>query len=109
MRRCVMIRTLIADDHAVVGMGLRQVLSQAGDITVAAEAGTGQEVLDVVRTKHIDVVILDLSMPGGMGMEVLNKLKRDHPDLPVIVLSMHSEDQYGVLALKAGASGYVTK
>jgi DNA-binding NarL/FixJ family response regulator len=104
-----MIRTLIADDHAVVRMGLRQVLSQAGDITVAAEAGTGQEVLDVVRTKHIDVVILDLSMPGGMGMEVLNKLKRDHPDLPVIVLSMHSEDQYGVLALKAGASGYVTK
>ena len=104
-----MIRTLIADDHPVVRKGLRQVLADAGDITVSAEAETGQQVLDIIRSQPIDVVVLDIMMPEGTGMDTLRALKRDHASLPVVVLSMHAEEQYGVPALKAGASGYVTK
>ena len=104
-----MIRALIADDHAVVLKGLKQVLSDTPDITVAAEANTGQQVLDIVRAKPVDVVVLDIAMPDGNGLDVLRSLKRERPSLPVVVLSMHSEEQYGVLVLKAGASGYLTK
>jgi DNA-binding NarL/FixJ family response regulator len=104
-----MIRTLIADDHAVVLKGLKQVLSHTPDIVVTAEASTGQQVLDLIRSKQVDVVILDIAMPDGNGLDVLRTLKRERPTLPVVVLSMHSEDQYGVLVLKAGASGYLTK
>lgn len=104
-----MIRTLIADDHPVVRKGLRQVLEQAGDIIVTAEAETGQQVLEIIRHQPIDVVVLDIMMPNGTGMDTLRTLRRDHSGLPVIVLSMHSEEQYGVPALKAGASGYITK
>ena len=104
-----MIRTLIADDHAVVLKGLKQVLSHTPDIVVAAEATSGQQVLDLVRSKPLDVVVLDIAMPDGNGLDVLKTLKREKPQLPVVVLSMHSEEQYGVLVLKAGASGYLTK
>ena len=104
-----MIRALIADDHAVVLKGLKQVLSDTPDITVSAEANTGQQVLEIVRTKPVDVVVLDIAMPNGNGLDVLRSLKRERPSLPVVVLSMHSEEQYGVLVLKAGASGYLTK
>lgn len=104
-----MIRALIADDHTVVLKGLKQILSDTADIVVAAEATTGQQVLDIVRTRPIDVVILDIAMPDGNGLDVLRNLKRDKPSLPVVVLSMHSEEQYGVLVLKAGAAGYLTK
>jgi DNA-binding NarL/FixJ family response regulator len=104
-----MIRALIADDHVVVLKGLKQVLSDTPDIAVAAEANTGQQVLDTVRTQLIDVVVLDIAMPDGNGLDVLRNLKRERPNLPVVVLSMHSEEQYGVLVLKAGASGYLTK
>ncbi|MGH7229810.1 MAG: response regulator [Nitrospiraceae bacterium] len=104
-----MIRALIADDHAVVLKGLKQVLSDTPDIAVAAEANTGQQVLDIVRTKPVDVVVLDIAMPDGNGLDVLRSLKRERPSLPVVVLSMHSEEQYGVLVLKAGAAGFLTK
>lgn len=104
-----MIRALIADDHIVVLKGLKQILSNTADIVVAAEATTGQQVLDIVRTRPIDVVILDIAMPDGNGLDVLRSLKRDKPGLPVVILSMHSEEQYGVLVLKAGAAGYLTK
>jgi DNA-binding NarL/FixJ family response regulator len=104
-----MIRALIADDHAVVLKGLKQVLSDTPDIAVVAEANTGQQVLDIIRTKPVDVVVLDIAMPDGNGLDVLRSLKRERPSLPVVVLSMHSEEQYGVLVLKAGAAGYLTK
>lgn len=104
-----MIRTLIADDHAVVLKGLKQVLSYTPDIMVAAEASTGKQVLELVRSKPVDVIVLDIAMPDGNGLDTLKVLKRERPTLPVIVLSMHSEDQYGVQVLKAGASGYLTK
>jgi two-component system invasion response regulator UvrY len=104
-----MIRTLIADDHAVVRQGLKQILGGTPEMTVAGEATTGQEVLDKVRAEAWDVVILDISMPDRSGLDVLKQLKSERPKLPVLVLSMHSEDQYAVRVLKAGASGYLTK
>jgi len=104
-----MIRALIADDHAVVRQGLIQILGNIPEITVAGEAINGQEVLDKVRAESWDVVILDISMPDCSGLDILKQLKSERPKLPVLVLSMHSEDQYAVRALKAGASGYLTK
>jgi two-component system invasion response regulator UvrY len=104
-----MIRALIADDHAVVRQGLKQILGDTPEMLVAGEATTGQEVLDKVRAEAWDVVILDISMPDRSGLDVLKQLKSERPKLPVLVLSMHSEDQYAVRVLKAGASGYLTK
>jgi DNA-binding NarL/FixJ family response regulator len=104
-----MTRILVADDHPVVRKGLKQILTEAPDMEVGGEASTGQEALDKVRAEGWDVVILDISMPGKSGLEVLKQLKRERPGLPVLVLSMHPEDQYAVRALRAGASGYMTK
>jgi two-component system invasion response regulator UvrY len=104
-----MIRALIADDHAVVRQGLIQILGNIPEITVGGEAINGQEVLDKVRAEAWDVVILDISMPDRSGLDILKQLKAERPKLPVLVLSMHSEDQYALRALKAGASGYLTK
>ena len=104
-----MIRILIADDHAIVRRGLKQIVSEQADMTVASEAENARQVLDLVRTQNWDVVVLDINMPGRSGLEVLKELKREYPKLPVLVLSVHSEDQYGVRVLKAGAAGYLTK
>jgi DNA-binding NarL/FixJ family response regulator len=103
------IRVLIADDHAVVREGLKQILSETSDIVVAAEATTGQEVLDKVRQTHVDVIVLDIAMPGRSGLDTLLHLKRERSELPVLMLSVHPEDQYAVRVLKAGACGYLTK
>lgn len=104
-----MIRILIADDHAVVRRGLKQIVADTPDIVVAGEASNGQEVLDRLLKADYDVVLLDITMPGSHGLDLLKELKSRKPGLPVLVLSMHPEDQYAVRALKAGASGYVTK
>ena len=104
-----MIRILIADDHAVVRHGLTQILSTDDQMMIAGEAANGNDLLDLVRKTAVDVVILDINMPGRNGLETLKELKRDYPSLPVIILSMHSEDQYAVRALKAGAAGYMNK
>ncbi|MFH1761626.1 MAG: response regulator transcription factor, partial [bacterium] len=104
-----MIRVLIADDHTMVRRGLKQILEETSDICVADEANSGQEVLEKIKTVKFDVVLLDITMPGRSGFDILKELKTNFPRLPVLILSMHSEDQYGIRVLKAGASGYLTK
>jgi len=104
-----MIRIIIADDHAIVREGMKQILSETTDIVVADEAINGQEVLKKVWKNNYDVAVLDITMPHGGGLEILKQIKKGRPKLPVLILSMHPEDQYAVRALKAGAAGYLTK
>jgi DNA-binding NarL/FixJ family response regulator len=104
-----MIRVLLADDHAIVRAGLKEILSDTGDMTVAGEATNGQEVMAQVRAQDFDVAVLDLSMPGRSGIELIKQVKDEKPRLRILVLTMHSEEQYAVRALKAGASGFLTK
>jgi DNA-binding NarL/FixJ family response regulator len=104
-----MIRILIADDHAIVREGLKQIVGETPDMAVAGEAANGHEVLDLVRRGDWDVVLLDLAMPGRGGMETLRQLKKERPGLPVLILSIYEEEQYALRALKAGAAGYLTK
>jgi len=103
------IRILLADDHAMVRAGLKQILTATGDINVVGEATNGHEVLTAVREQDFDVVVLDMSMPGRSGIELIRLVKAERPRLSVLVLSMHSEEQYAVRAVKAGAAGYLTK
>ncbi len=103
------IRILIADDHPIVRAGFKQVLSETPDLVVADEAENGQEVLECLKKKKYDVVLLDISMPGKNGLEILKELKTDYPRLPVLILSIYPEEQYAIRALRAGASGYLTK
>lgn len=104
-----MIRILLADDHALVREGLKRILTAAADIEVAAEAADGDEVLALVRSSEFDLALLDLSMPGLSGLALIKRLKLEKPRLRILVLSMHGESQYAARALKAGASGYLTK
>jgi DNA-binding NarL/FixJ family response regulator len=104
-----MIRVVIADDHTILREGLRQLLTAASDIEAVAEAADGHEVLARVRSLDFDVLLLDMSMPGKSGIELIKQVKSEKPKLRVLVLSMHEESQYAVRAIKAGASGYVTK
>ena len=103
------LRILIVDDHPIVRQGLRQTLADAAQIGEIAEAATPQEALDLVRQREWEAVILDIGLPGRGGLDVLKDIKREVPRLPVLILSMHSEDQYAVRALRAGAAGYLTK
>lgn len=104
-----MIRLLLADDHALVREGLRRILAAAADIEVAAEAANGDEALALVKNREFDLALLDLSMPGLSGLALIKRLKVERPRLRILVLSMHGESQYAARALKAGASGYLTK
>ncbi len=104
-----MIRVLLADDHAIVRNGLKEILESTGDIIVAAEATNGHEALARVREVEIDVAVVDLSMPGRSGVELIKLIKAERPKLRLLVLSMHSEEQYAVRAVRAGAAGYLTK
>jgi two-component system invasion response regulator UvrY len=104
-----MIRILIADDHAVVREGLKQILSGTRDLIVADEASNATEVMEKIHKNHFDVLILDISMPGRSGLDILKEIKEQKPKLQVLVLSMYPEEQYAVRVLKAGAAGYLTK
>ena len=104
-----MIRVLLADDHGLVREGFRGILSKAADIEVAAEAASGDEALALVKKHDFDLALLDLSMPGLSGLALIKRLKLEKPKLRILVLSMHGESQYAARALKAGASGYLTK
>ena len=104
-----MIKILIADDHAIIREGLKQILAETSDMVVAGEAADCREVLDQVRKDDYDLVLLDIAMPGRGGLDTLKQLKHEKPELPVLVLSMYPEEQYAIRAFKAGASGYLTK
>lgn len=104
-----MIKILIADDHAIVRKGLIQILADGPNPITVDEACDGVEALAKAITVDYDLVLVDISMPGRGGLDVLKEIKSRKPSLPVLVLSMHSEEQYAVRALRAGAAGYVTK
>jgi DNA-binding NarL/FixJ family response regulator len=103
------IRLLVADDHKLVREGLKQILAAAPGIEVTAEASNGDEALALAKAKDIDVALIDMSMPGLAGIALIKRLKLERPKLLILVLSMHGETQYAARALKAGASGYLTK
>lgn len=107
------IRVLIGDDHRIVREGLKQILAEAPDVQVVAEAQTGPEVLEQVRalggSEGLHLVMLDIAMPGLDGMDVLQTLKREYPSLPVLMLSTYPERQYAVRCIKLGACGYLNK
>ena len=102
-------KILLADDHAVVRHGLKQILTDAFKRATYGEARNAQEALDLVWKQDWDVVVLDITMPGRSGLDVLREIKQSKPRLPVLVLSMHPENQFAVRVLKSGASGYMTK
>ena len=104
-----MLRILIADDHAIVRQGLKQIVTETRDMSVAGEASNGQELLNKIKEGEYDVVVLDITMPVRNGMDVLRQLRSEKPRLPVLMLSIHPEEQYALRALRAGASGYLTK
>jgi len=103
------IRLLIADDHPIVREGLRRIAADQPGISVVAEAASAAEALERVANTAVDVMLLDVSMPGPTFIEVLQQVRRDHPSVKVLVLSVHPEDQWAVRALRAGAAGYLTK
>jgi len=103
------IRIVVADDHTIVREGLKQLLGATPDLQVVGEARDGHEVLQRVRELDFDLLLLDMSMPGKSGIELIKQVKAERPKLRVLILSMHEEEQYAVRAIKAGASGYVTK
>ena len=100
---------LIADDHAIVRRGLKQILDEEPGLAIVSEAENGQDVLDMSRHRTWDLVILDINLPGRSGIDILNELHYAYPKLPVLILSMYPEDQYALRVLNAGASGYLTK
>jgi len=104
-----MLRILIADDHAIVRKGLREILRAEPEPIAIAEASTGTEALQKAAAQVLDVVVLDISLPDLSGLEVLRILKLTQPQLPVLMLSMHSGYHYVMGSLKAGASGYLNK
>jgi DNA-binding NarL/FixJ family response regulator len=103
------IEILIADDHAIIRDGLKQIFSDTDDIVVAGEAANGHEVMARVRSRDWGALLLDMSMPGRNGFDLIRQIKSEKPSLPILILSMHGEEQYALRALRAGASGYLTK
>lgn len=104
-----MITVMLADDHTLLREGLRRLLEQAGDISVQGEAGNGAEALTLLGRRAWDLLVLDMSMPGRNGVDLIRQIKSGHPDVPILVLTMHGEQQYAIQAIKAGASGFLTK
>jgi two-component system invasion response regulator UvrY len=103
------LRILIVDDHPIVRAGLRQTLADAPEVGDIGEAANGPAALELLSDREWDAVVLDIGLPGRGGLDLLRDIKAGRPKLPVLVLSMHSEDQFGVRAIRAGAAGYLTK
>lgn len=103
------IKIIIADDHAIVREGLKQIVAEEKDMLVCGEAENANSLMELLKKEKWSIVVLDINMPGKSGLEALKDIKQLYPDLPILVLSMFSEDQYGLRAIKAGASGYLKK
>jgi two-component system invasion response regulator UvrY len=103
------LKVLLADDHAIIRDGLKQILADTDDLVVAGEAANGVELMQRVRDQDWDVLVLDLSMPGRGGLELVHMIKNEKPELPILIFSMHHEEQYAVRAFQAGALGYLSK
>lgn len=104
-----MIKVMVADDHAIVRRGLRQILAETSDIVVGGEAANAGDVRRLAREQRWDVIILDINMPGGSGIELLEDIRRERPEQAVLILTVYSEEQYAIRALRAGAAGFLTK
>ena len=102
-------QVLVADDHAIIRDGLRKILADTDDFVVAGEAANGNAALQAVRERDWALVILDISMPGRNGLELIKLIRQERSRLPVLIFSMHHEEQYAVRAIRAGASGYLSK
>lgn len=103
------LRVLLADDHAIIRDGLRQILAETADMVVTGEAANGQQLLEKLANGAWDVLVLDISMPGRNGLDLIRQVRAEQPDLPILILSMHQEEQYALRALRQGAAGYLTK
>ncbi len=104
-----MIKILIADDHAIVREGLKQIVTEEADMEVTGEAANASELFDLLEKDCWEIVVLDINMPGKSGLEALKEMRSRNINVPVLILSMFSEDQYGIRAIKAGAAGYLKK
>jgi DNA-binding NarL/FixJ family response regulator len=104
-----MIKILIADDHAIVREGLKQIVAEEQDMKVTGEAANASELFELLDSDNWEIVVLDINMPGKSGLEALKEMKIRNIKVPVLILSMFSEDQYGLRAIKAGAAGYLKK
>ena len=104
-----MIKVLMVDDHIMVREGIKRIIEDTTDIEIVAEAASGEAALQVIGNIIVDVILLDISMPGKNGIQTLKEIKKKAPTLKVLMLSMHAEEQYAMRAIKAGASGYLTK
>lgn len=102
-------RIIIADDHALIRKGLKEILQQVEGLVAIDEAQNGPELLLKVSENDYDIIVLDISMPGKSGLDVLKDLRYLKPEIPVLILSVYPEEQYAIRVLKAGASGYLTK
>jgi two-component system invasion response regulator UvrY len=109
MTKKALIEVFIADDHAIVREGLKQILADTGDIVVAGEAENGLDAIRLARTTPCQVMLLDISLPDRSGIDVLKQIRKERPEIAVLMLSMHREDQYAIRSLKAGAAGYLNK
>src|SRR5690606_3046602 len=104
------VRVLIVDDHAILRAGVREMLSEEPELKVVGEAGSAEEALEQLDAGlEVDVVVLDITLPGQSGIDLLKQLKRDRPELAILVLSMHPERSFAVRLMRAGANGYVPK
>ena len=104
-----MINILIVDDHLIVREGIKRIIDDVPDMNIVAEASSGQEAIDLILENLYDLILLDISMPGQNGLQTLKLIKKYNKKIPVLMLSMHSEEQYAMRTIKAGASGYITK
>ena len=103
------LEVLVADDHAIIRDGLKKILADTEDLVVAGEAANGVAVMEKVRARDWNLLVLDISMPGRNGLELIKLVKAERPKLPILIFSMHHEEQYAVRAIRAGAAGYLSK
>jgi DNA-binding NarL/FixJ family response regulator len=103
------LEVLVADDHAIIRDGLKKILADTHDLVVAGEAANGIAVMEKVRARDWNLLVLDISMPGRNGLDLIKLVKAERPRLPILIFSMHHEEQYAVRAIRAGASGYLSK